>query len=99
MNLLKHEALLEIITKTTEAFRQGREADGNERLLGFVDGFSQICPDLPAESVLKLPPLLEEALKAISRRDFLWAADILDYEIKPLLQSLPSDTTHETDTT
>ena len=67
------------------AFRLGMEGDASEKLVAFVDAF---LPDLQGGAVLDIDlvnGLLTDLLAAQSRKDFLRVADILEYEIAPLL--------------
>ena len=79
------DSLLTAIKATANAFRLGVEGQGNSQLAIFIDLLDEKMSSIRATSVLKLPHILESSLKAISRRDYLWAADLLEYEIMPLL--------------
>ncbi len=87
MTFATQDPLLARLEATTSAFRIGLEGQGNEQLTALIDAIGQRLPLLPAERLPRLTPLLENALNAIARRDYLWAADMLDYEIRPLVSS------------
>jgi len=78
------------------AFRVGMEAQGNDHLIAFVNHLAEVLsaarhkpPDgagkehLPPQA--EILPFLETALAAQERGDFLFVADLLEYEIAPRL--------------
>lgn len=85
MKTASNDSLLNNLKATTRAFRLGLEGYGSERLTDLIDSIGRRLTELPGESLQKLNPLLENVFNAIARRDYLWAADLFDYEIMPLL--------------
>jgi hypothetical protein len=67
-----------------DAYRLGMEAQASEHLVNLLDILGELLAKAPKELALKLNPILGETLGAIERKDYLWAADMLEYEIAPL---------------
>ena len=67
------------------AFRLGQEATGCERLTGFIDGLLPTLGNASPDLVHQLERVLGEALQAQQRKDFILVADLLEYELAPLL--------------
>ncbi len=67
------------------AFRLGQEATGCERLTGFIDGLLPTLGSASADRVHQLEKVLGETLQAQQRKDFILVADLLEYEVAPLL--------------
>lgn len=70
------------------AFRLGMEAQGCQRLGRFVDALLPLLSGISGEKLVSLNGVLSETLAAQGRKDYLWAADLLEYEIAPLLKRI-----------
>jgi hypothetical protein len=67
------------------ALRLGMEGMAGDRMARFIDALApRLSLSAPA-ATQRLNPLLGEALAAQGRKDFQRMADLLQYEIKPLL--------------
>ena len=67
------------------AFRLGREAAGSENLTRFIDAVVPALATAPPELMQTLGPILNEVLAAQQRHDYSHLADLLEYELQPLL--------------
>jgi|GEM_PF-416284 len=67
------------------AYRLGMEGQASEHLVKLIDMLEGLLNKAPQELILEINPILTEALGAIERKDYLWAADMLEYELWPLL--------------
>jgi hypothetical protein len=67
------------------AFRLGMEGVGSENLTEFIDALAPLLENLSGEVLTRLNGFLSATCSAQSRRDFLRVADLLEYEIAPLL--------------
>ena len=74
------------LLSTCEAFRMGLEGEANEHLVSLIDALSQLMAKIPQDTLIQLTPLITKTLSAIECKDNLWAADLLEYEIRPLLE-------------
>jgi hypothetical protein len=72
------------------ALRLGREAQGCAALVQCLDKLQQQLADLPLELTNQILVHLGVALAAQQRKDYLQVADLLEYEIAPLLQMAAS---------
>lgn len=73
-------------------FRLGMEARACRTLAYYVEQLLVEFPKIPAEYTGNLQVLLGQTLAAQERRDFLMVADLLEYEIPPILNlALPHD--------
>ncbi len=72
-----------------QSFRLGMEAQGCAQLMTLIDRLLGRMPELAAEQTIHLQFLLEQALAAQQRKDFLLVADILEYEVAPLFHPPP----------
>lgn len=68
------------------ALRLGMEAQGSAALVHCLDKLQQRLCELPGETTNAILLHLEQALAAQQRKDYLLVADLLEYEIAPLLQ-------------
>lgn len=78
MNKLQSECDLQRLQAIT-AFRLGREGEGSNALVKFIDG---LAPVLESNSALLGPDeaaLLSEIMAAQQRGDYLFVADLLEY--------------------
>lgn len=79
------------IDSVVRAFRLGMEGQGNETLTSLIDSLGKLMTSAPQETLRQLNPLLTEAMNAMARKDYLWAADLFEYEIAPLIAPLVED--------
>lgn len=84
----KNEA--ETLPSIAKAFRLGMEAKANEMLSNFIDRLSKEMVLFSSDLIGNLNPLLNETLSALSRKDFLRVADLLEYNIYPLIKQFSS---------
>lgn len=75
------------LASVVDAYRLGMEGQASEHLVSLIDMLSHLLGKSPPELASKLNPVLAETLGAVERKDYLWAADMLEYEIAPLLTS------------
>lgn len=68
------------------SLRLGMEAQGCATLVLCLNQLERRLPLFPVELIQKILLLLGQALAAQERKDYLQVADILEYEIAPLLQ-------------
>ncbi|APG27357.1 hypothetical protein A7E78_05575 [Syntrophotalea acetylenivorans] len=80
------------------AFRLGMEGMAGGRMTGFIDGLLPCLDEFPPQIMQKLNPLLEKILSAHARQDFCCVADLLQYELGPILadRASPDSTTRDT---
>ncbi len=76
------------VAEVCRAFRLGMEGQANDRLTALIDALGQLMATAPEATLQRLNPLLNEVLSAMARKDHLWAADLLEYEIAPLISPL-----------
>jgi len=81
--------------KVGSSLRLGMEAQGSEELICCIDLLAGRLTMLPAEQAVTMQQILEEIFAAQTRKDYLLVADLLEYEIAPLLQQLESQRTGE----
>lgn len=79
-------------TTIAELYRNGEKAAGNERFVFFVedvnalsDALSYINGSFPAISIEELNEKLALLLEQLENKDYLYIADLLQYELEPLL--------------
>lgn len=72
--------------KVGRSLRLGMEAQGCAALVHCIDQLMSHLSDFSPEVAVRLPALLEPALAAQGRKDYLLVADLLEYELAPLLQ-------------
>ena len=76
--------------QTALFFRLGMDAKANDTFAKFMDSLAQQLPSLPSHvDVNSLNHYLNQMFLAQSRADYLYLADLLEYEIGPQLQSFP----------
>jgi hypothetical protein len=73
------------LDSVVNAYRLGMEGQASEHLVSLIDMLNELLSKASNELVLKTNPFLAEALGAIERKNYLWAADMLEYEVAPLL--------------
>ena len=70
----------------TRAFRVGRTAEGHAELIEFIDLLDQALKELQNARVAKqVLPHIQEIIRAQERGDILRIADLLEYELQPML--------------
>ncbi len=67
-------------------FRTAKEAKANQLLADLLTELEPTLTKLPANQLERVNQYLPVLLDAQERRDNLFVADILEYEIKPLLK-------------
>jgi len=68
-----------------DAFRLGAEGQANEYCVEFCEDLVRYLPILEDNTIQQINNLLQLMLKAQMNRDFLYVADIVQYEILPKL--------------
>ncbi len=76
------------LESVVNAYRLGMEGQAGEHLVGLIDMLGNLLANAPEELVLRINPVLAKALGAIEHKDYLWAADMFEYEIAPLVSPL-----------
>ncbi len=74
--------------KVGSNLRLGMEAQGCEELVSCIDQLVGRLVAFPAEQTILMQQVFGEILIAQERKDYLLVADLLEYEIAPLLQHL-----------
>lgn len=74
-----------LLQEVVTACRLGMEGMAGDRLTRFVDRLQADLSALPLPLLQRLVPLLGEMLAAQERQDLLGVADLLQYEMAPLL--------------
>lgn len=78
--------LLDALLEAKTAFRVGRLAEGNTALVEFVDLLQQALAALDDEAVVRaIGPHVKAIVEAQERGDVLFVADLLEYELQPLV--------------
>ena len=72
------------LDRSAAAFRLGHDGEGNELLGQFIDGFLRVLPGMEQSSIARSQAILEPMLQAQQRGDYLFLADLLEYELTPL---------------
>ena len=88
MTVAEKDSFAAALQQTCRAFRLGLEGEGSEHLVSLIDSISVLMTKASEDGLMQLSSLLTETLGAIERKDYLWAADMLEYEIAPLLAKL-----------
>ena len=79
--------LLQSMDEAVEGFRTGRDGAASDALARFTDGLVQLLQQVgDAQVANALLPYLKEALAAQERGDMLRVADMLEYELGPILR-------------
>ena len=74
------------LATAVRAFRLGMEGDGCEQLTRFIDQVMPVLGSLPPQPIADLNSVLGALLQGQARKDFLLVADLLEYEVGPLLE-------------
>jgi hypothetical protein len=88
MTLHLASALSTTLEKVVEAYRLGMEGEASEHLVKLIDLLTSVLAKAPPEMVMRINPVLAKAISAIERKDYLYVADTIEYEIAPLLLSM-----------
>lgn len=75
------------LREVVRACRLGMEAMAGDRLVDFIDSLSVRLLTLPPAKVNQLTPVLAQVLFAQEKRDYIWMADLLQYQVAPMLYS------------
>ncbi|MCE0556216.1 hypothetical protein [Motilimonas sp. E26] len=71
-----------------QLFRQGKEAAGNQHLVVLIDTIEKEQRTLTQQQTEQLNNILKVLFAAQQRRDILFVADIIEYEITKLFTTL-----------
>jgi hypothetical protein len=77
------EQFQELALSTASAFRLGMEAQASEGLVALIDALPQMLEAGSGINPTRLNSLLATMFAAQSRRDYLYLADLLQYELLP----------------
>ena len=91
MTLHPGSAVSTALEEVVEAYRLGMEGQASEPLVKLIDLLTPVLAKGPPEMVLRITPLLANAISAIERKDYLYVADMFEYEIALLLLDMPRD--------
>ena len=81
--------LRNLLAESIRLFRLGMEAHGSTRLKLAIDLLIVQLPKLSEIECRNIQIQLGHVLSAQERRDFLWVADLLEYQVIPILTSYP----------
>lgn len=84
------EQLHHLIMSTAMSFRLGMEAQASEGLVALIDALPQALQAGSGVDAARLNQLLSTMLAAQSRRDYLYLADQLQYEVATLFSHTPN---------
>ena len=73
--------LSQCIDAVSNAYRLGMEASAGERLITLMDLVAEELAALSTEQQAALNQRLTQCMEAIARKDYLYAADLLEFEI------------------
>lgn len=79
-------SLLTDMTVASRAFRLGVEGEGSDALIRTIDQMITLLGALPESGMQAANGILLELLAAQGRKDFLLVADLLEFELAPLLR-------------
>lgn len=83
--------LLDLISESSLLFRLGKDAKANEVFARFMDVLMRQLPSISKNvDINGLNQILNEMFLAQSHADYLYLADLLEYEVGPILE--PRDT-------
>ena len=68
--------------EVARGYRLGMEGHGSVKLVQLIEILLPELKDIPPTNLLMLNHLLTESMEALSRRDYLFVADLLEYPIK-----------------
>jgi len=84
---MNHDGLTKALLLTTKSYRLGMEAEASENLVTVIDSILTNLNNAATTPSTHLNNVLAEILAAQGRRDFLRIADLLEYELAPVLVS------------
>lgn len=76
-----------VVRSTAAAFRLGMEGQGSEGLVALIDALPGLLKSLPVDFAVRLNQLLATMLAAQGRKDYLYLADLLEYELLGFLSA------------
>lgn len=82
---MSSEEFLQIAQKAVESYRCGMEAQGSECLVALIDVLSAMLQKSESPDSGALSQVLAAMFAAQERKDYLYLADLLQYEMVPLL--------------
>ena len=91
MTLHSGSAVSTTLEEVVEAYRLGMEGQASEHLVKLIDLLTSVLAKATSEQVLRINALLANAISAIEHKDYLYVADIFEYEIAPLLLGITRD--------
>lgn len=71
----------QLLITAVESFRVGREAQGSEALMGLMDRLDPLLKHHAATLTSIDVALVNAIVKAQARGDFIYVADLLEYEL------------------
>lgn len=74
------------LAAAVRALRLGLEGEGSEQLTRFIDRLAPALGVLPPPQLGALNGVLGAILQGQGRKDFLFVADLLEYEVAPFLE-------------
>ncbi|MDJ0764478.1 MAG: hypothetical protein QNJ97_15990 [Myxococcota bacterium] len=78
--------MISLLEDAVRMFRIGMEASGSDALIRFVDAFeAHFREQADKTRATALAPILNNIIQAQVSGDFLYVADLLEYELMPLL--------------
>lgn len=86
MESLKHEEPCELGLLVADNFRLGYEGEANQMFVAFIDAVIELIAKNRLGQDLELNTVLGTLIESQTRRDLLFVADILQYELIPLLK-------------
>ena len=66
-------------------FRVGMEGFANKRLASFIESYIARMPSLPEDVVATSQLLFKEMREAQERHDYIWLADLMEFELFPVI--------------
>ncbi len=77
------KALKRLAIRVSDAFRCGYEGQANQYCVEFIDEFTLYLSTVKLENLDEISNLLTIMYQAQKNRDYLFVADIIEYEILP----------------
>lgn len=72
--------------EVARGYRLGLEGHGSTKLVQLIEILLPELKDIPPATLITLNQLLTQAMEALSRRDFLFVADLLEYPINDAIK-------------